>query len=93
MEYSLPNNTNLILEIFDRLTKEVTETDAGVRLSIGKFTENICVELLHHSNYYEYGNRTLTFFSFSSEEKLMQQERIAMDVLHNNGLIEREANL
>lgn len=93
MEYTLPNNTNLILEIFDRLTKEVVKSDAGIRLSIGTFTEDICVEFLHYSDYYEYGNRTLTFYPFSSEEKLKQQERIAMDVLHNNGLIEREANL
>lgn len=92
MEYTLPNNKNLILEIFERLTKEVEETDAKVILSIITFTEDISVDFLHYSDYYEHGNRTLTFYPFSSEEKLMQQERIAMDVLHNNGLIEREAN-
>lgn len=92
MENVLPDNTNLILEIFDRLTKEVVKSDATVRLSIRTVTEDTSVELLHYNDYYEYNNRTLTFYPFSSEEKLREQERIAIDVLHNNGLIEREAN-
>lgn len=92
MENVLPDNTNLILEIFDRLTKEVVKSDATVRLSIGTVTEDTRVELLHYNDYYEFNNRTLTFYPFSSEEKLREQERIAIDVLHHNGLIERKAN-
>lgn len=92
MENVLPDNTNLILGIFDRLTKEVIKSDARTSLSIRTTSEDLTVELIHYSDYYEHRNRTLTFYPFSSEEKLKQQERIAIDVLHHNGLIEREAN-
>ena len=93
MENLLPDNTDLILGYFGRLTKEVIKSDANVKLSIGTITENICVEFLHYSDYYEYGNKTLTFYHFSSEEKLARQESIAIDVLQNNGVIKEEDQL
>lgn len=85
----MENNTQELYAIFNRLLEEFKITPYNVKLCI-ETQKDITIELIHFNKGYEYGNRTVNFYTFYSLEKLKEQEQIAMEVLKNNKLIEQE---
>lgn len=90
MEFEFPNNKEELINIHNRLFYEFLKSNYKVELCIRNYTEDIIVSLLHYNKGYEHNNKSITFYPFSSLEKLKEQEQIAMEVLKNNKLIEQE---
>lgn len=89
MEYSLPNNTQELYAIFNRLLEEFKKTPYNVKLCI-ETEENITIELIHFNRGYRYGNRTVNFYDFQSLESLRELENEAIEIMRNNKLFIRE---
>lgn len=86
----MENNTQELYTIFNRLLDELKKTPYNVRLCIDTHDKGIMVELIHYNRGYEYGNKTVNFYTFYSLEELHELENHAIEIMRNNKLFIRE---
>ena len=88
MKYFQKNMATLAKELSD-IAIEQDSFSGGISFTKSRHDKDTAtIELLHYDERYTHGNKTLTFYNFTSPEKLKDFKDKAMRVISRNELIE-----